>query len=60
MQDVHLLQDMFRLPDEVSGKFVCRHMMQTGEAVKLEEDYAGSIPFFQAEREIDAIDIQQK
>ena len=29
----------------------------TGEAVSLEETYAGSIPFFQAEREIDAQDI---
>ena len=27
----------------------------TGEAVSLEETYAGSIPFFQAEREIDAL-----
>ena len=29
----------------------------TGEAVSLEETYAGSIPFFQAERETDAQDI---
>ena len=29
----------------------------TGQAVKLEETYAGSVPFFQAERETDAQDI---